>query len=45
MDPFENAALDPWSGKSLGEVEKPEGFDAFWHEQEAGVCFFSNKTG
>ncbi|CAK9038504.1 unnamed protein product [Durusdinium trenchii] len=35
MDPFENAALDPWSGKSLGEVEKPEGFDAFWHEQEA----------
>ena len=29
IDPFENAALDPWSGNSSGEVEKSEGFDAF----------------
>eukprot|EP00435_Cladocopium_sp_Y103_P059465 s1341_g21.t1 len=35
MDPFQDATLDPWSGKSLGEVEKPEGFDEFWKEQEA----------
>ena len=35
MDPFQDASVDPWSGKSLGEVEKPEGFDEFWREQEA----------
>jgi len=36
MDPFQDATVDPWSGKSLGEVEKPRGFDEFWKEQEAG---------
>ena len=35
MDPFQDASVDPWSGKSLGEVEKPKGFDEFWKEQEA----------
>lgn len=35
MDPFQDATVDPWSGKSLGEVEKPRGFDEFWKEQEA----------
>ena len=36
IDPFQDASVDPWSGKALGEVEKPEGFDEFWNEQEAG---------
>ena len=35
MDPFQNATFDPWSGKSLGEVEKPQGFDDYWKDQEA----------
>ena len=38
MDPFQNATFDPWSGKSLGEVEKPQGFDDYWKDQEA--CSF-----
>ena len=35
MDPFQDAKVDPWSGKTLGEVEKPPGFDDFWKKQEA----------
>ena len=35
MDPFQDANVDPWCGKSLGEVEKPLGFDDFWKKQEA----------
>ena len=27
--------FDPWAGQSLGAVEKPPGFDAFWEEQQA----------
>lgn len=26
--------IDPWAGKSLGHVSKPEGFDEFWRQHE-----------
>lgn len=42
MDPFQNATFDPWSGKSLGEVEKPQGFDDYWKDQEA--CSFFKRV-